>query len=285
MNLKKLLIVLVVSHFAFACAKADNNEMTGGQGPKIRDIDHGDDKNGGKGSDKDSNISDTSLPQAVGFYAEGKLINDYFFPDEAEGVIKVFRGRKRSFMTNYLANVIAFGAATVAKAFPGGERLQVGDTSKKGGGQLSLHASHQNGLDADIRYYSVNHNELNPDGFGGFTEIYVKNGKVTANFDVERNFELMKTFVSSGTVNRIFMDAAIKEKFCKSLDTHHLTALEIESLRRMRPLTNHQDHMHLRVKCPKTSPDCVTQVEPPSGTGCPAPGTVLINEFDPMEVE
>jgi len=266
-----LKICLLLSLILAGCSQ-NENEVTGQRGPFVRD------------EPSPPNKSDETVPaQAVGFYAQGSLINDTEFPSEGNGFIKVFRARNRHFITRHLLAVISFASREVAKTFPGGERLQIGDIAKRSGGKLSLHASHQNGLDADIAYYRLNKREMDPEGFGGFDEVFVRNGKVTANFDLERNYEVMKYFVSTGRVNRIFVDVAIKTKFCELSKGHELSELDRETIRRMRPLENHKDHMHLRIKCPLTSPDCQTQVEPPEGMGCPATGQMLFNMFDPTE--
>lgn len=280
MKFKKTLFVLLVAGFVLsACSKNENtNEMSGGRGPKVSETEP-------PNHNGDNGAIGLASPQAVGFYAEGKLINDFTFPLEATAVLKVFRSRNRNFSTDDLYQVISHAANLVWNEYPGSERLQIGDIAKRGGGQLALHASHQNGLDADIAYYRVNRRELNPEGFGGFDEIFVKSGKVTANLDLERNYELMRHLVSTGVVNRMFMDAVIKTKFCELAKGQKLTDLDKETLRRMRPLENHRDHFHLRIQCPRTSPDCVTQVEPPAGTGCPAAGKTLINMFDPFDME
>jgi penicillin-insensitive murein endopeptidase len=279
--MRKFLLISLCAFAVSACSK-DESEMSGGQGPRVGEIvDDIDDSP----SDKPPENS-KSNPQAVGFYAEGKLINDLFFPFVGEGFLKVFRDRKRNYATDYLYSVISYGAKELQRRYPDGERVQIGDISKQGGGQLSRHASHQNGLDADLSYFRKDRREMDPEGFGGFDEVFVKNGKVTANFDVQRNYEIIKSYVSTSTVGRVFMDAQIKTKLCEYAESlNGLTDLDKETLRRMRPLENHKDHMHLRIKCPKSSPDCVTQVEPPAGTGCPIAGQVLINMFDPFELE
>lgn len=271
--LKASLIILCALSI-MACSKNDD-EMSGGRGAKV--------------SENPNPIPSPEVrksnPQAVGFYADGSLINDLYFPLEGSGFLKVFRDRKRNYATDYLFNVISYGAKEIATKYPDGERIQIGDISKQSGGQLARHASHQNGLDADIAYLRNNHREMKPEGFGGFDEVFVSNGKVTANLDVQRNYEIVKHYVSTSTVNRIFMDAAIKTRLCEYAKTLQMTDLDKETLRRIRPLENHQDHMHLRIKCPNSSPNCVTQAEPPAGTGCPSAGQVLINMFDPFDLE
>ncbi|MGE3973737.1 MAG: penicillin-insensitive murein endopeptidase [Bdellovibrionales bacterium] len=266
------------------CAKTDesNSEVSGQRGELVKDLPPADPGKLPEDMPKDS------LPQAVGFYASGSLINSYNLPLDGFGFIKVFRTRDRGYVTDLLYWVLTEAAAELKEGYPDSERVQIGDTSDSNGGQLSRHASHQNGLDADLAYYRVNRREMNPEGFGGFDEVFVKTGKITPNFDVVRNYHFIDALVATGQVGRIFTDSVIKEALCRyaaQLPKGAMASRSTETLRRLRPITNHQDHMHVRVKCPSTSPNCQTQEEPPAGSGCPAKGQSLINSYNFHEEE
>ncbi len=206
------------------------------------------------------------IEQAIGFYANGSLINASALPDQGDGFVKLFRSRNRPWGTDDILSLFQWTAAEMQKRFPGGERLQVGDIANKKGGSTGGHDSHQNGLDMDIVYFRVNHKEILDTST--FAESFVSHGKVTANFDTARNWETLKLLVSSKWVNRVFMDQAIKKEFCRYAKSIGESLRETETLRRMRPWPNHDDHFHLRIKCPPKSPRCKTQDEPPTGSGC-----------------
>src|SRR5436309_2893304 len=53
-----------------------------------------------------------------------------------------------------LVRAIEGAAAEVARRSPGGRPLLVGDLSARAGGQLSGHASHRTGRDADLLFYA-----------------------------------------------------------------------------------------------------------------------------------
>jgi len=148
-----------------------------------------------------------------------------------------------------------------------------------------MHSSHQNGLDADVAYLRMNRVERNPDLWGtkGFEESFVANGKVTKNFDLKRNWFLLREVVSNGNVSRIFVGPEIKRAFCNAstrIDPTLKAEYRTEILRRLRPYPNHDDHFHLRVKCPPNNERCESQVEPPEGSSCDKIDSVSFDEHE-----
>ena len=213
-------------------------------------------------------ITQGTVDQAHGFYSHGTLVNFSKFDLEGEGFMKIFVPRDRGYATYDMTQVVAIAASQLAHDYPGGERVQIGDVCAQKGGQLAHHASHQNGLDADIAYMRVNHREQNPQVITGFDELFVKNGKITENFDEERVWDFVKAIHDTGRLVRIFMDPVIKATLCEYADKIGETESQTDVLRRIRPLALHQDHMHIRITCPLNSPTCVKQADPPAGTGC-----------------
>lgn len=207
---------------------------------------------------------DLGTALAVGFYSDGSLKYAEEFPDTGVGFYKLFLPRDRGWSTRSLINIVAKAAADVLAQIPNGARLQIGDAGLHNGGYASGHASHQNGLDVDLRYYSVNRAEQSPNTTSGFNEQFVSSGKVTSNFDMPRNWLAIKSMVGSGKVSRIFVDPAIKSAFCG----YPAAAGQTEVFRRLIPYANHGNHMHVRIKCPTNSPNCVAQSEVSSGSGC-----------------
>lgn len=213
-------------------------------------------------------VESRSYAQAVRGYANGSLVQPDQLKLETDAYVKIFRPRDRLYGSLDLVTLLENGAAELKKAFPDGERLQIGDTSQKMGGYISGHASHQNGLDVDLVYLRKNRREMPVNTTNGFDESFVKNGKVTDNLDIERNWKLISIFVSSGRVNRIFMDPAIKLAFCAYAKDQGIFAASTEILRVMRPWPHHADHLHVRLTCPQASLQCEPQVPPPPGDGC-----------------
>lgn len=209
--------------------------------------------------------------QAQGFYSDGSLLDALRFADDGHGFLKIQRPRSRGYATFDLIEVVTRVAAGMAGYYPLSERVQIGDVASVHGGRLASHASHQNGLDADIVYFRKDRREQDPELNIPFDEAFVTaKGQLTENFDLERNWALFRALVSTGRVNRIFVDTVIKKELCDHAMREGSFAAETETLRRLRPWPNHDDHLHLRITCPINSPRCVSQDLPPEGSGCDA---------------
>lgn len=210
-------------------------------------------------------------PEPVGFYSAGTLRNGVSLPNGGPGYMKLFVARNRGFGTQEILDMIIRASAAMNEQFPNLDRLQVGDVSKDGGGLISeIHNSHQNGLDVDLTYYRLNHIEQLPSDINGFTEKMVIRKRLSKNFDTARNFEFLKTLHKVAKVQRVFMDPVIKKEFCRYARLNNELISAVEVLRSMRPYPNHDDHMHVRLRCPEGARECVAQEDPPPGNGCNA---------------
>jgi len=206
--------------------------------------------------------------QAVGYYSNGSILHSVEFPSETDAVLKIFRHRDRGWATEALIDLIENAAQQVHDLFPAGERLQIADASQEGGGKITGHASHQNGLDIDLVFYRMDRFEEDPERSGGLNEHFIADGKLTENFDLERNWLFIDALVKTKKVNRIFVDEKIKQALCRYARDEGLLADSEETLRRLRHWPHHTNHLHVRFSCPSTSPNCLSQSLPPSGTGC-----------------
>lgn len=207
--------------------------------------------------------------QVMGTYSNGSLIGASSLNSHGQGFVHLFEKRERHFASQGLIKVIDEASATLANRYPRGERLQIGDLSARQGGKISRHTSHQNGLDVDVVYYRVDHREQSEsDGDSGFIESFVKGGKLTSNFDFERNWELIKAIAASGRLARAFVHPAIKNAYCTQAGARDELKTHARTLSLIRVLENHDDHVHLRLTCPAQSPGCKNQEEPPAETGC-----------------
>lgn len=207
--------------------------------------------------------------EAVGFYRDGRLLNGEDILSRDGMLRKLFTSRKRMFGTTELNDAIVDLANESTFRFKNLNQIQIGDLSNVNGGSARPnHQSHQNGLDADIVYFPTT-NIIQNQNANYWEEIFVRNGRVTNNFNSFRNWEMFKFLVNRGGVNRIFVDTAIKREICRY-------AREIGELnnfiyvhRRIRPSDQfHKTHFHLRMKCPKGDNRCRDQAEPPNSHGC-----------------
>jgi len=207
-----------------------------------------------------------SLSQAVGSYSSGSLLNAAALPLEGTGFVKIERARDRHYGTEETIHALAVIGLKYSEAFPGSARLQIGDISVKGGGEVSLHASHQNGLDADAAMIATDEREQDPLK-EGFDENFVSNGAVAVRFDADRNWMIVKAAAENTGIARIFVDPAIKTLFCAKFGADEDNR---KILHFLRPAAHHDDHFHLRFECPADDMKCVKQEPPPPGDGCDA---------------
>lgn len=208
--------------------------------------------------------------EAVGYYSNnGELVNGENIMSRNTSLIhKIFTGRDRYYGTNEIIDVIVDIAQEMDARFSDIEKLQIGDiANKEGGSAAPNHASHQNGLDVDIVYYSKSR-KLQGTNNGYWTQYFVQGGKLV-DFDTFRNWEMFKYIVENYDVGRIFVDPVIKEEICRYTKAEGEFSANIEVLRRLRPLEKHHGtHFHLRLKCPVDDTRCIDQTEPPQGSGC-----------------
>jgi penicillin-insensitive murein endopeptidase len=145
----------------------------------------------------------------------------------------------------------------------------VGDLSAHDGGEISLHRSHENGLDVDVGYPTRSGREQDPESLHGFTHAMVdEDGRVSPDFNTEAAWDLARLFVESGSTQRIFVATQIKLRFCRLVRRRGELEAHAETLRRLTPLHNHHDHMHVRLYCPAGAVACENLDEPPLETGC-----------------
>ncbi len=213
--------------------------------------------------------ADYSDSDPIGYYSEGILKNGVRLPDQGPGFMKLFLHRNRAWGTREMVDAITKTTLQMDRLFPRFDRLQVGDISQEGGGPVTdLHSSHQHGLDVDLTYYRINKIEQSPTEIKGFEELMVIRGKISKNFDSARNWKFLKELHKHGQVQRIFVDPVIKKEICRYARLLKESALFLEVLRSLRPYPNHQEHMHVRLKCPTEAKECRLQEDPPAGSGC-----------------
>jgi len=224
------------------------------------------------GSVLPARADDSRGEQAIGFYAKGSLESPSRLEDDGIGFLKIFRSRDRGYGSQDLISFLVGLGTRVLELHPEGERIQIGDLSGPRGGYISGHSSHQNGLDVDTSFLRVDRREQNLENESGFDEAFVQGGRLTPNFDLERNWSFFASAAATGRVQRMFVDPAIKRTYCKSMrdigpESVWPTAT-VETLRRLRPYPNHDDHIHFRLYCPAGSGRCKEQEEVAPGSGC-----------------
>lgn len=160
--------------------------------------------------------------------------------------------------------------------------LYIGDISQpRGGPSPSGHMSHQIGLDADIWMLPPSRLNLSVSEREKISSISVRTEdqrSVNGNW-TPSHAALLKAAASDPRVDRIFVSAAIKLELCKTA-----TRKDRDWLQKIRPEAGHNEHFHVRLKCPPGATLCTTQKPTvkelsKGGTGCDETLTWWVTDY------
>ncbi len=211
----------------------------------------------------------TGPAQPIGTYARGCAAGNVELPETGPTWQAMRLSRNRNWGNPVLVSYLEDLSQTVT-AF-GWKGLYIGDMGNPRGGPMnSGHASHQMGLDADIWFLPPGKLNLTANQREAISSISIRTDdqlSVNANWNASYR-AVLKAAASDPRVDRIFVAAAIKLEMCKTA-----TKADAKWLQHIRPEANHQDHMHVRLKCPPGSALCQTQTPTVSelsngGSGC-----------------
>ncbi len=148
--------------------------------------------------------------------------------------------------------------------------LLIGDLGQaRGGPTLSGHRSHQTGLDVDIWYLlspqaatrSLAFNER--ETWSAPSVLVAKSDAIDDNQWSPVHEKILEAAARSPEVDRIFVNPSVKRLLCTHQSGH-------DWLRKIRPWWRHDDHFHVRLKCPQHSKNCTGQEALPESDGCDA---------------
>ncbi len=150
-------------------------------------------------------------------------------------------------------------ARTVAKRFPGAV-LDVGDLSKRGGGDINRHHSHESGRDADLGFYAVDAKgkQLHARGFIKFEGPAVSPNTPGAHFDAPRTWLFVEQLLTDpvARVSHIFIAEPLRQHLLAYARAHGASRalLARAAVVLMQPTASlpHDDHIHVRISCPTT---------------------------------
>jgi penicillin-insensitive murein endopeptidase len=208
--------------------------------------------------------------RAIGKPAAGCLAGAEALPFDGPGYQVIRLSRVRYFShPETIAFIEALGRQAAAAALP---PFYVGDMSLPRGGPMpNGHASHQTGVDVDIWFNLDPKPVLAPPAREDvpLPSMLTADGKALdpALFG-PRQVTLLRLAASDPRVDRIFVNPVIKRALCQG--AFGAAVGERSWLHRLRPWYGHDEHFHVRLSCPKDSPDCVAQAPVPPGDGCDA---------------
>ena len=153
----------------------------------------------------------------------------------------------RNWGTPEMVDALVEAVDAVHAKHPGGHALITGDLSRREGGKLSPHVSHQSGRDADVGYYF--RTQVPPRWFRKASE---------ESLDVPRTWTFVSSLLADDKVQYIFMDYRLQKLlYAYARDTMGHTTQELlkyfsyprgraARVAIIRHLKGHRDHMHIR---------------------------------------
>lgn len=169
-----------------------------------------------------------------------------------------------------LVAMIDRSARDVAKKHPGSV-MNLGHLSRRGGGEVDRHASHESGRDADIGFYvrSTAGKNLLSDGFVAFRSDGKASSWPGAMFDDARNWALVSALVTDpkARITHIFVATPLRERlleYGRRIGAHaDIQERARELLAQPKGSLPHDDHFHVRIGCPGGMTECVENPTPP----------------------
>ena len=204
-------------------------------------------------------------PQVIGSYTAGCVAGAVALPLVGDGHQVMRPSRNRYYgHPKLIALVERMGRETAAR----GGRLLIGDLAQPRGGPMpSGHRSHQSGLDVDIWFLQQPRDRILSPAETEQIEmpsmVRATEGALNASRWSPRYRDALKLAALSPEVERIFVNAIIKQALCQS-------ETDRAWLNKVRPWWGHDSHFHVRLACPRDSWQCQPQKPIPPGDGCDA---------------
>lgn len=203
--------------------------------------------------------SSTRGSASVGTVTGGRIAQSAEMPlhgDHHQVLAKV-APRNTRFTTDELRDLLLCAARKVEQEHPG-QKLQLGNLSRMGGGPLLWSVSHQNGRDADLAFYT-----RSQDGQIAFADhlyhfgsnLQSTDAPETLVFDVAANWSLVKGLLTCDgpPIQHLFIANWLKRPILeyaqKRKEDKDLIARAAAILHQPRNAQPHHDHLHLRIAC------------------------------------
>lgn len=197
--------------------------------------------------------------QSVGESDGGKLINGMQLP-RGRGYYR--RRPERAWGANHTVFHIRRAISVVRSRFPKVHDLAIGDISRRKGGQLARHKSHQSGRDADIGFYFTKRPK-------GYPQSFVKG--TTKTLHMKATWALLQALANTagapGGVEKMFLDYELQKVLYDWAKKRRVKKATLERMFQyprakytsygiIRHEPGHSGHVHVRFKCPKGDDAC-----------------------------
>jgi penicillin-insensitive murein endopeptidase len=206
-----------------------------------------------------------ALGRSVGSPTDGHLIGGSHLDDGSYiRSLSMYAGSDDRWGLGSLVAMIDRSARAVHRQFPDAI-LSVGHLSRRGGGDIDRHASHESGRDADLSFYirgQTNH-PLYSDHMVSFRGDGTAPSWPGAFFDDAKNWALISAIAQEthAHVTYIFVAAPLRARLLAHA-AHIGAPLEVrnhaaELMVQPRGSLPHDDHFHVRIGCPTGMNACI----------------------------
>jgi penicillin-insensitive murein endopeptidase len=205
-------------------------------------------------------------PRAIGYYPRGCLQGGVELPIDGANWQVMRVARNRNWGHPELIRFLERFAPLAAKA-TGWHGILIGDMAQPRGGPLPYgHLSHQIGLDVDIWFKPMPDHRFTRherDTISASTLVAADRKHINPKTWSASDAAFIRTAAEQPEVERVLVNAAIKKKLCEMEGKQHF-----DGMKKVRPWYGHDDHIHVRLKCPADSPHCRHQPAVPGTDGC-----------------
>lgn len=190
--------------------------------------------------------------EAIGYYSKGCLKGAQSLYPQGEGYQVMRISRRRFYGHPHLIQFIEGLGRTISRKKLG--TLLIGDLGQpRGGPTLSGHVSHQSGLDVDIWFWQPPQKLLSLDERENLDAPSVVKGEgLDPRLWSARQVRILKLAAENPEVERILVNPIIKRAICEDPKNHKWH-------QKIRAWWGHDDHFHVRLRCPADSPLCTPQ--------------------------
>jgi penicillin-insensitive murein DD-endopeptidase len=211
-------------------------------------------------------LPSSGRPQAIGYYPRGCLQGAVELPIDGPTWQVMRLSRNRNWGHPELIRFLERFAPRAAKA-AGWHGILVGDLGQPRGGPLPFgHTSHQIGLDVDVWFVPMPDHRLSRqerEDTSAYSLVAADKIHLNPKTWTPAHADFIKTAAEQANVERVLVNPAIKKHLCDMQGTRHPGWMS-----KVRPWYGHDDHIHVRLKCPADSPHCRAQAPVPAETGC-----------------
>ncbi len=198
---------------------------------------------------------DTPPSASVGAPGDGSLDHGVIIPPHDAWTV---RTPSRAYVTHYVAEWLVEGFEAMRARHPDALRVEIRDASRREGGRMREHRSHQSGRDVDVAYLR----RRCPDGVCGH------HWTRPSELDAEATWTLLHHWITQGRVEYVFVDRALQAALYDAARDAGASREELsswfqyprgEDVRHgiLRHVPRHSDHLHVRFVCADWDAGCL----------------------------